>query len=479
EGDPGTAGDGPGSHQPMVKAKEVHSLTPRGQLHDPGLGRFRAQPEFGQQHGQPRQRGHRLPLRPAHHQRIVGVADVGPVCAPPRPVQPVQVGVAHQRTDHPALRGARHRAPHRALFHHSRAQERAQQRQQATVTDAFLDRGHQPGVWNRAEAVGHVGLYHPAGTRERLVHEHLQPVVRRALRAKPERTRQKVGFKDRLEHDLHRSLHDSVTDGGNRQRPPLLGPRLRYEYPPGRDRRNVPARSSASSSSSSRDTPYCSTSARVIWSMPGAPPLRRTWLHARCSTSLRWTLSYSAWNRRSGSALAARYSACCRARTASSRRSTPGAGLAHTALTGHSLSTCAWTKQRPFPSPAVVLSVRLDRYYGRLRRRPGRSPLSRLVTGYRTPRSGAPPQSPGRGRPPLFPPSPSQRSAPSTPGSSSRLNSRFCTASMAFTLKDGARLSLDPAPHGHFFSRRGRLRLMLRTAQLLPLTRALDTALRR
>jgi len=34
------------------------------------------------------------------------------------------------------------------------------------------------------------------------------------------------------------------------------------------------------------------------------------------------------------------------------------------------------------PSPAVVLSARLDRYYGRLRRRPGRSPISRLVTGY-------------------------------------------------------------------------------------------------
>src|SRR6478736_4436318 len=194
---------------------------------------------------------------------------------------------------------------------------------------------------------------------------------------------------------------------------------------------------------------------RRFRSMPGAPSLRRTWLHARCSTSLRWTLSYSAWNRRSGSALAARYSACCRARTASSRRSTPEAGLAHTALTGHSLSTCAWTKQRPFPSPAVVLSVRLDRYYGRLRRRPGRSPTSRLDTGYRTPRSGASPQSPGRGRPPLFPPSPSQRSAPSTPGSSSRLCSRFCTASMAFTLKDGARLSLDPAAHGHFHDTAG------------------------
>src|SRR6266550_2996795 len=54
-----------------------------------------------------------------------------------------------------------------------------------------------------------------------------------------------------------------------------------------------------------------------------------------------------------------------------------------TALTGHSLPTCAWTKQRPFPSPAVMLSVRLDRYYGRLRRRPGWPPTSRLDTGLR------------------------------------------------------------------------------------------------
>jgi len=29
------------------------------------------------------------------------------------------------------------------------------------------------------------------------------------------------------------------------------------------------------------------------------------------------------------------------------------------------------------PSPAVVLSARLDRYYGRLRRPPGRLPTSR------------------------------------------------------------------------------------------------------
>jgi hypothetical protein len=41
-------------------------------------------------------------------------------------------------------------------------------------------------------------------------------------------------------------------------------------------------------------------------SMPDVPLLARTATHARHSTSLRQTLSYSAWNLRPGSALAAR-----------------------------------------------------------------------------------------------------------------------------------------------------------------------------
>ena len=67
-----------------------------------------------------------------------------------------------------------------------------------------------------------------------------------------------------------------------------------------------PSLSSLASSPSSRVTPYSSTSARVILSMPGAPLLLRTMTHARHRTSLRRTLSYSAWNLRPGSALAAR-----------------------------------------------------------------------------------------------------------------------------------------------------------------------------
>src|SRR6266545_4903511 len=102
------------------------------------------------------------------------------------------------------------------------------------------------------------------------------------------------------------------------------------------------------------------------------------------------------------------------------------------------------------PSPRVLMSRRLMRYYGRLRRPPGTQSTSRLITGYRTRRfrqhqSRRPPS---RGGPPQFPPPPSERSEPSTPGSSSGLQSRLLTPSMAFTVKDAARLSLPPTPKG-------------------------------
>src|SRR5712692_408316 len=52
---------------------------------------------------------------------------------------------------------------------------------------------------------------------------------------------------------------------------------------------------------------------------------------------------------------------------------------------------------------------------------------------------------PGRGGPPQFPPPPSERSEPHTPGGSSGLHSRLFTPSMAFALTTRARLLLCPA----------------------------------
>jgi hypothetical protein len=177
--------------------------------------------------------------------------------------------------------------------------------------------------------------------------------------------------------------------------------------------------------------------------MPGAPLLRRTATHARHKTSLRKTLSRSAWNRRPGSALAARYSACCKARTGSNT-DPDAAGLAETALTGHHPSATRIDEAAALPSPAVMLSARLQQYYGRLRLPPGTRSTSRRepVIGPDTPARIR--STPGRGGSPQFPPPPSERSAPHTPGSSSRLRSRSYTASMAFTLNSGARHSLCP-----------------------------------
>ncbi len=63
--------------------------------------------------------------------------------------------------------------------------------------------------------------------------------------------------------------------------------------------------------------------------------------------------------------------------------------------------------------------------------------------------------SPGRRGPLQFPPSLSERSAPLTPGSSSRLPSRVFTASMAFAVTLAARLSLAPALTGNLHDAAG------------------------
>ena len=138
--------------------------------------------------------------------------------------------------DHPALRGPGDRPPDLPVLHHPRAQHRAQQLQHGLIADAFLHRLHELLVRNRGKAGSDVRLHHPPAALPGLINEHLQGIVRRPPRAEPEAARQEVRLEDRLKHDLRRSLHDPVTDSGNRQRPLLIRARLRDEHPPGRHR---------------------------------------------------------------------------------------------------------------------------------------------------------------------------------------------------------------------------------------------------
>ena len=140
------------------------------------------------------------------------------------------------------------------------------------------------------------------------------------------------------------------------------------------------SRSPLASSPGSRATPYSSTWARVVLSMPGAPLFRRTVTRACQRTSLRTILSASAWNLRPGSALAARYSACCKARTGSAGTlpaNPEAAELAMTALTGPLLEDAAHRRSSGPSLTAGCVVLRLSRYYGRLRRPPGQRSASR------------------------------------------------------------------------------------------------------
>ena len=108
--------------------QEVQPGATLDQMHDAGLGRLRFQPEVGQQHRQPRQRG--LGLLPcfAHDDRVVGVPDQHPMPALiPCPIDPVQVDVRQQRRSDPALWSAGDRPPDQTVLHHPGAEHHPHQ----------------------------------------------------------------------------------------------------------------------------------------------------------------------------------------------------------------------------------------------------------------------------------------------------------------------------------------------------------------
>jgi hypothetical protein len=125
------------------------------------------------------------------------------------------------------------------------------------------------------------------------------------------------------------------------------------------------------------------------------------------------------------------------------------------------------------------LSARLNQYYGRLRRPPGQPSTSRFrpVIGRHAPAAQTR-RLPGRGGPPQFPPPPSIRSAPPTPGSSSRLRFQALHRFHGLHPDYGGSALPCPALNRREWLRRRRLRVMLRTASSLPLYRALDAGLR-
>ena len=249
------------------------------------------------------------------------------------------------------------------------------------------------------------------------------------LRAEPETARGEIGLEDRLEHDLHRGLHDAVANRGNRQRPLLGRSRLGDIHPP---RRKRPIRPIPQFAGQLIKEPV--DAVLLLDPVQGGP------VDARCA------IVGAHRDPRAPQDISAQDLVPQRMKPSPGiglgrpvQRVLQGTHLIHrnlvfdkgsavggTSLTGTHrappLSPTRIDEVVALPSPAVVLSARLNRYYGHLRRPSGWLPLpgSSPVIGHRAPTASR--SRSGRGGPLQFPPPLSERSEPLTPGSPSRLH---------------------------------------------------------
>ena len=104
-------------------------------------------------------------------------------------------------------------------FHHRRLEPLLDQGQYRPVGNTLGDDRHKLGVRNRIEVLGQIRVDHMGMPTEQRLGHGIARIMGRALRAKPMRNLTEVRLEDRLDHDLHRSLHHPVPYVGDAQGP--------------------------------------------------------------------------------------------------------------------------------------------------------------------------------------------------------------------------------------------------------------------
>ncbi len=210
--------------------------------------------------------------------------------------------------------------------------------------------------------------------------------MRRPLRAEPEAAVGHVGLEDRLEDDLEGGLDDAVADGRDRERALLVPTGLWDVDPPGRD--------GLEPLLSQLCFQFAEQPVNPVLLDVGDGGLVDAWC-AGIAAHLRprplqdvpaVDLVVERVEPSSGIGLGRTVKLALQGTDRVEGLLDAQGGTSLLGTHRPLLLARAWTKQRRFPSPAGVLSVRLDRYYHRLRRPVGRRPFP--LSGYRTPRSG-------------------------------------------------------------------------------------------
>ena len=227
---------------------------------------------------------------------------------------------------------------------------------------------------NRRKAIGDIRLHHPPPTPPGLIYEYLQGIVLAPLRAEPETARDEVRLEigsSTIFTQLARSGHapkESITvacsvvsglgiytrrAGSGRYAPPSI----RWTVHPGAGRRRTP--------STRPVVPRCRV--RRHWCAPRPTHATGRLCDRPCPATHETVARDRPWP--SGTAYAARLEPS--PRNLISRTRFIAAGLARWHSPGTSTVRQRIHEGAALPSPAVLLSARLNRYYDRLRRPPG------------------------------------------------------------------------------------------------------------
>ena len=263
---------------------------------------------------------------------------------------------------------------------------------------------------------------HPPPSLPGLIDEDLQGIVRRPPRAEPEAARQEVRLEDRLKHDLHRGLHNPVTHRGDRQRPALGAARLGDQHLPRRHGTPRPGLQFAGQLAEQPGHPVL-----LDIGQRGLVDARRAVVAAhRDPRPLQDVLAVDLVSQRMeppvrvGLGRPVKHMLQCADPVASDSRHGGPSRISGTHRSGP--PSLRVNEAAALPSPQVVLSCGSSGTTAASDSLPAPRPLpgSSPVIGRRA--SAGTASRFGRGGSPQFPPSPSERSAPRTPDSPSRLH---------------------------------------------------------
>ena len=208
----------------MVKAQKVKALRTPDEARDPGLVGMQAQPERCQDRGDQLAGPDGLLAGRTQDDEVVRVAhqhSQPSPCVRPCLIEDVQGDVAQQRRDRRALRRARLGGGHDPALEDPRSQPTPQQLEHPPVRHAPLELSDQRRLRDLVKTAVDVGVKRPHLATVDGRPDRLQRVMRRPPGPEPVAGRQKVGFKDRLKHDLRRRHHHAIGDAGDAERPQL------------------------------------------------------------------------------------------------------------------------------------------------------------------------------------------------------------------------------------------------------------------